>query len=69
MRQVSLSKIQNDLSRFLRDAEAEEIVIARNAKAAGLLIGFASEDDRFDYQLEDDPRFFVPRRASAQQPP
>jgi hypothetical protein len=32
-------------------------VITRNGKPAGLLIGFASEDDRSDYQLKNDPRF------------
>lgn len=57
MRQVPLSEIQNDLSRFLREAEGEEIVITRNGKPAGVLIGFASEDDWLDYQLENDPRF------------
>src|SRR3989442_3273859 len=35
----------------------EGIVITRHGKAAGLLIGFASEDDWFDYRLENDPRF------------
>ena len=57
MRQVPLSEIKNDLSRFLREAEGEEIVITRNGKPAGLLIGFASEDEWLDYQLENDPRF------------
>jgi len=32
-------------------------VITRNGKPAGLLIGFASEDDWLDYRLENDPRF------------
>jgi prevent-host-death family protein len=57
VKQVPLSVIKNDISRFLREAEEEEIVITRNGKPAGLLIGFASEDDWFDYQLENDPRF------------
>jgi prevent-host-death family protein len=57
VRQVPLSEIKNDLSRFLREAEGEEIVITRNGKPAGLLIGFASQDDWLDYQLENDPRF------------
>jgi hypothetical protein len=26
-------------------------------KPAGILVGFASEDDWFDYKLEHDPRF------------
>ena len=41
VRQVPLSEIRNDLSRFLREAEGEEIVITRNGKPAGVLIGFA----------------------------
>jgi PHD/YefM family antitoxin component YafN of YafNO toxin-antitoxin module len=45
------------LSHFLRQAEHEEIVITRHGKAAGILRGFASEDDWFDYRLENDPRF------------
>jgi prevent-host-death family protein len=57
VKQVPLSEIQNDLSRFLREAEGEEVVITRNGKPAGLLIGFASKDDWLDYQLENDPRF------------
>ena len=57
VKRVALSEIENDLSRFLREAEGEEIVITRNGKPAGLLIGFASEQDWFDYQLESDPRF------------
>jgi len=57
VRQVPLSEIQNDLPRFLREAQDEEIVITRNGKPAGLLIGFGSEDDWLDYRLENDPRF------------
>jgi prevent-host-death family protein len=57
VKRVSLSEIKDDLSRFLHQAETEEIVITRNGKPAGVLIGFASEDDWFDYRLENDPRF------------
>jgi prevent-host-death family protein len=57
VKRVPLSEIQSDLSRFIREAEGEDIVITRDGKPAGLLIGFASEDDWFDYQLENDPRF------------
>jgi len=49
--------VKDDLSRFLREAESEEIVITRNGKPAGLLIGFGSEDDWLDYRLGNDPRF------------
>jgi prevent-host-death family protein len=57
VKQVPLSEVKNDLSRFLREAENEEIVITRHGKPAGVLIGFGSEDDWFDYRLETDPRF------------
>ena len=57
MKEVSLSEIKDDLSRFLREAETQEIVITRHGKPAGLLIGFESEEDWFDYRLEHDPRF------------
>ena len=52
-----LAEIKDDLSKYLRLAVDEEIVITRHSRAAGILIGFASEDDWFDYQLENDPRF------------
>jgi antitoxin (DNA-binding transcriptional repressor) of toxin-antitoxin stability system len=57
VKRVPLSENQSDLSRFMREAQGEEIVITRDGKAAGLLIGFASEDDWFGDQLENDPRF------------
>jgi prevent-host-death family protein len=57
MRQVPLSELKDDFSRFLREAEKQEIVITRHGKPAGVLIGFQSEDDWFDFRLENDPRF------------
>ena len=57
MKEVSLSEVKDDLSRFLREAEKQEIVITRHGMPAGVLIGFESEDDWFDYKLENDPRF------------
>ena len=57
IKEVPLSEIKDDLSRFLREAEKQEIVITRHGKPAGVLIGFQSEDDWFDYKLENDPRF------------
>jgi prevent-host-death family protein len=57
VKEVPLSEIKDDLSRFLREAETTEIVITRHGKPAGVLIGFESEDDWFDYRLEHDPRF------------
>ena len=57
MKRIALSEIKDELSKYLRLAEKEEIVITRHGKPAGLLIGFASEEDWFDYRLERDPRF------------
>ena len=64
MKKVALSQVKDDLSRFLRIAEKEEVVITRHGKAAGLLIGFESEDDWFDYRLQNDPRFLERVEAS-----
>jgi PHD/YefM family antitoxin component YafN of YafNO toxin-antitoxin module len=49
--------MKDDLSRYLRLAENQEIVITRHGRAAGVLIGFGSEDDWFDYRLEHHPEF------------
>jgi prevent-host-death family protein len=66
MKEVPLSEVKDDLSRFLREAEKQEIVITRHGKPAGVLIGFESEDNWFDYRLENDPRF-LERVALARQ--
>jgi prevent-host-death family protein len=57
LKEIPLSEVKDDLSHFLREAEKGDIVITRHGKPAGVLIGFASEDDWFDYRLENDPRF------------
>jgi prevent-host-death family protein len=57
LRQAALAEVKDDLSRFLRLAESEEILITRHGKPAGVLIGFESEDDWFDYRLEHHPEF------------
>ena len=66
MKQIALADVKNDLSRYLRLAEKEEIIITRHGRPAGVLIGFQSEDDWFDYKLEHDPRF-LKRMAAARQ--
>ena len=57
MKKISLSEVKDDLSRYLHLAEGEEIVITRHGKAAGVLIGFKTEDDWFEYRLEHDTQF------------
>ncbi len=63
MKEVALSEVKDALSHYLRLAEQEEIIITRHGKPAGILIGFKSEDDWFEYRLEHDPRFL--RRIQA----
>ncbi len=57
MKKVALTELKDDLSKYLRMAEREQIVITRHGRPAGILMGFASEDEWFDYRLENDPRF------------
>ena len=63
MKRVALSDVKDDLSKYLRVAEGEEVVITRHGKPAGVLIGFRSEDEWFEYRLSSDPRFL--RRVAA----
>ncbi len=54
---MALAKVKDDLSKYLRLATDEEIVITRHGRPAGVLIGFESEDDWFEYRLEHHPEF------------
>ncbi len=58
--------MKDDLSRYLRLAEGEEILITRHGRPAGVLIGFESEDAWFEYRLENHPQFLT-RVAEARQ--
>jgi len=66
MKRVPLSTVRDRLGCFLHDAEREDIVIMRRGRPAGVLIGFASEEDWADFQLEHDPRF-APRIDAARE--
>jgi prevent-host-death family protein len=57
VKEVPLSEVKDDLSKFLRQAQKQDIVITRHGKPAGILIGFETEDDWFEYKLENDARF------------
>ena len=48
MKRAALSQVKDELSKYLRLAEKEEIIITRHGKPA---------DDWFEYRLERDPRF------------
>lgn len=52
-----MAEVKDDLSRYLRIAERQEVLITRHGKPAGVLIGFGSEDAWFEYRLENHPEF------------
>ena len=54
---MALAEVKDDLSKFLQLAAEQEIVITRHGRPAGVLIGFASDDDWFEYRLEHHPEF------------
>jgi prevent-host-death family protein len=66
MKEVSLSEVKDQLSRYLHEAEEDGVLITRHGKPAGILIGFKDDDAWFDYRLEHDPRF-VARIAAARE--
>ena len=57
MTKIPVNEAKDQLSSLLKRAENEEVLITRHGRPAGILIGFADEDDYFDYRLENDPRF------------
>ena len=59
MKKVALADVQVDLPKYLRIAEEEDVLITEGGRPAGVLIGFRSEDDDRDAQLESDPRFLT----------
>jgi len=67
MKKVAISEVKDDLPKYLRIAKTEDVVITDGGKPAGVLIGFESEDDWLDYQLENDPRFLRSIEEARQQ--
>jgi prevent-host-death family protein len=49
--------MKDDLSRYLRLASRQEIVITRHGRPAGVLIGFEDEEAWIDYRIENHPEF------------
>lgn len=66
MKKVALSEVKDDLSRYLRISEKNDVVITKHGKPAGVLIGFRDEDEWFEYRLVNDTRF-VKRIAKARE--
>lgn len=57
MIRVALNQAKDGLSALLKRAAKEKVLITKHGRPAGVLIGFEDEDDWFDYQIENDPRF------------
>lgn len=57
MIQVPLNKVKDDLSRYLRLAETEDVIITRHGVPAGILIGFEDPEAWWEELLVRDPRF------------
>lgn len=57
MKQIPFAEVRDHLSRYLVEAGEELIVITKHGRPAGVLTGFATDDDWFDFQVENDPRF------------
>jgi prevent-host-death family protein len=57
MIRVALNEVKDDLSRYLRLAETEDVIITRHGVPAGLLIGFGDPDDWWEEMLLRNPRF------------
>ncbi len=57
MKRVPLSEVKDDLSKYLDHAANESVIITRHGKPAGVLIGFADEEDWLEYRLLNDPAF------------
>jgi prevent-host-death family protein len=55
MKQATLTDLTTHLDELLQDARHEGILITRAGKPAGVLMGFASEDECYDYLLKHDP--------------
>ena len=67
MIKVPLATVKDDLSGYVKKSARDEVLITRHGKPAAILIGFADEDDWFDYRLEHDERFLKRMAESREQ--
>ncbi len=49
---VPWANVKDALLDYVKKAARDEVFITRHGKPAAILIGFADEDDWFDYRLE-----------------
>lgn len=56
MKIASVKEVKDNLSRFLKRAEQEDVVITKNGRPTAVLHHLA-DDELEDYLLEHDPKF------------
>ncbi|MCB2264255.1 MAG: type II toxin-antitoxin system Phd/YefM family antitoxin [Candidatus Thiosymbion ectosymbiont of Robbea hypermnestra] len=54
---TALSELKDHLSSYVKKAAKEEVIITNHGKPVGVIRGFATEDEYFEYRLLNDPRF------------
>ena len=57
MIQIALSEASEKLNGVLEQSAGDYVILMKDGRPIGAVIGFADEDDWFDFQLEHDPRF------------
>ena len=57
MKQVSIDEVKNDLPGYLQLAEKESVVITRDSRPVGILIGLEDAEDWWEDLMMRDPRF------------
>ena len=67
MIKAPLYKVKNSLSKYVAKASEDQVLITKHGRPAAILIGFADEDDWFDYCLEHDEKFLRRIERSRQQ--
>lgn len=64
---ATIAQAKTSLTALIRRAEKSPVVLTRHGKPAAAIIGFETEDDYFDWCLENDPRFRTAIESSLQQ--
>jgi len=57
MTKAPLSEIKNNLSKFIRKAGSEDVIVTIHGRPAAVIIGFEDEDDWLDWLLLHDEAF------------
>ena len=53
----TMTEAKNDICAIIRESEKDQVIITRHGKPAAVIIGFADDDEWFDYRLEHDETF------------